>query len=136
MRSICNTSELRTLVHVLRASPGCSQFHEAIDALFLWLDGKSELPQVENLDNDYLDRGPVYKQPLCDTGPYTFSLLCLPPNTAISEHLHDEDKESYMIVDMYEKQWLEIRHCPMGESHSLDNPTKEDRIVLSIKERP
>ena len=82
-----------------------------------------------NLAPELVERGKILKYPIVTTPVFSVSILELFPNSKIKRHKHMHDKEYYFLLN---EKILMV--CSKGNEHELENPSKEESIlVLSIK---
>jgi quercetin dioxygenase-like cupin family protein len=87
------------------------------------------LGQMTTIDESLIEEGFILKSSIYEDDECIVSMLILSPGAKIKEHEHLADTEVYYLV-----RTGEIRKCEIGESHSLENPDKEDWMpVISIK---
>ncbi len=91
----------------------------------------NRMDKVTTINESLIEAGCILKAFIYEDDDCCVSMLMLSPQAKIKEHKHTVDSEVYFLF-----KTGEYRKCEVGESHSLENPDKEDWMpVLSIKYR-
>ncbi len=97
---------------------------------------KCRLKKLKPLDCSMLvdEKKSILKQTIWSKeGTGSVSILFLEPGAEVKQHTHTQDVELYIFWD-WDKEFLVVKSCKQGQSHSLRNKSKKRWAwVLSIK---